>query len=174
MTKSMDHEFYCPLLDAGFHAVKLHELHLLAATNTHRKALFQRLLLFWLDLNRHPLKGQLWIGGSFMTTKAEPGDIDLAVILDANSVQRMPIAQQKDLGAILSPEFAEKEYGIDLYCARSCDLDSVAYYSGLLGFCRDRTTPAGIATLNLLAGCYERTRMAEGPAQENRQSNCSP
>jgi hypothetical protein len=49
-----------------------------------RSRLFARLRDYWNEYNRSGLPGSLLVDGSFVTDKAEPGDIDLAVVLPAD------------------------------------------------------------------------------------------
>lgn len=54
-----------------------------------------------------------WINGSFVTTKAEPNDIDLVTFLDAKLVEQ----HAKKLGAFLNAD-GKRNYGVDGYVVK--------------------------------------------------------
>jgi hypothetical protein len=83
-------ENFAPLIAAGIHPMTLPEMRYLCVDSfvqpQSRLLLFERLSIF-LDVVRSTVGScEVWIDGSFVTTKPNPNDVDILVLLPSNAV----------------------------------------------------------------------------------------
>ncbi len=100
-----------------------------------------------------------WLDGSFTTTKADPGDINLVSFCDASQIDKLPDAQFKLLTAYTSGKITKALCHCDSYIALNVpehhplreDFETTYnYWLDLFG--NDRTgTPKGIVTTETVA-----------------------
>lgn len=62
-----------------------------------------------------PLPYLTLVDGSFLTTKAEPGDVDLCVLFDGTIADAFPPTEAAELQAVLEHESAKRDHHLDLY-----------------------------------------------------------
>lgn len=112
MIPPLDHR---GLLPGGTHTANWAEIHDHFAFNTRRKHLLAGMLLFIRDELQHLASGlSLTIGGSYLSDKAEPGDIDCTVHLQlSEAVNRVELLT-------LCNEHGGKgriwhQYGVEIY-----------------------------------------------------------
>ncbi len=79
-----------PLLEIGRHILVLDELRELCVAgfplSKSRPAIMEGLEKFVCILNDYSIEGEIWINGSFMTSKIEPNDVDIIVRMTSNFV----------------------------------------------------------------------------------------
>ncbi|MBI5917655.1 MAG: hypothetical protein HY842_19975 [Bacteroidetes bacterium] len=122
----------------------------------HRQAIFQNYLRFLDDLF-DTLKGDFYqlLDGSFVTTKAKPGDIDLVTFLD------LKLFRKNQRQVIWFLENSRQFHGLDVFFVPICRpidpiydkyLDALAYWTNLFGHTREDETgvrhPKGIIKIN--------------------------
>ncbi len=70
-----------PLFEPGFHEIELNRFEEVFVTpfndSTHRKYLLDRFLAFLSVFNAIGINCEIWVDGSFATTKNKPSDIDI-------------------------------------------------------------------------------------------------
>ena len=141
------------LLKPGIHTMTMQELYDLAVVpfnNSRRQLLYQQLSNWQSDLvNNAGVGARLWIDGSFLTEKPEPGDIDCVAWEPYEKHQNNLIYQQSEFARLFDRRHAETVYNLDLYLEYVKDLHREAYWSGLMGFARDRRTAKGFAEIVL-------------------------
>lgn len=141
------------LLAAGMHPMSLPELENKALqgglATDRRLELFSRLTAYLQAVIETGCRAEAWIDGSFMTTKPDPSDIDIALFIYPDSLGDMPQDAQIMLEALCDRPSAMERYGLDLYVEYFGQFHRAAYWRGVFGFCHDDTTPKGIAALQL-------------------------
>lgn len=147
-----------PLLQAGLHNITLAELYALAVApfeaDQRRHELYERLVAWVGALQGLGLGGTLWLDGSFLTHKPDPGDID-CVLWHPYWVGGIPNANpavQERISHLFDHAAAENLFNLDLYVEMP-EEDQVfhreAYWRGVLGFSHDRITAKGFAEVNI-------------------------
>lgn len=102
----MELEAHAPLWPAGLHPVAMGELNercvrAFPASQT-RRTIWRGLIHLVNVLQQAPIKGDLWIGGSFVTTKVDPGESEIVLriansfLVSANYRQREAIGLIQD------------------------------------------------------------------------------
>jgi hypothetical protein len=144
---------FSPILSAGFHEFTIDEL---ARTfvepfvhSQRRQMLFGGLRNFVSQIVALGITGELWFDGSFVCTKNEPDDIDLVVVVDADSLAHFTVAQHALVERAFDNTTARAMFGCDVYCVLSSDVVGVSYWRGWFGFRRDGKTPKGIGYILL-------------------------
>ena len=102
------------LLPVGIHDATLHEIgEAFGKANDARAALFASLKAFFGELSVFGslIKG-VYVDGSFVTSKAVPGDIDLVVVHDEDD---FPALDDHPHADYLHEDLAKERYGFDLF-----------------------------------------------------------
>lgn len=55
------------------------------------------------------------VDGSFVTTKLDPGDVDICILLDADEVNQLGTQARLDLGRLLAGPACKADYRCDVY-----------------------------------------------------------
>ena len=116
-----------------------------AASNT-RRPLLAGLKSFLGALRGAGVAFEVWLDGSFCTEKLDPNDVDLVVFADPAELNKLDLAKQTYLSAILDRTNARRQFGCDVLFAPSNNLDLRSYWRGWYGFDR-REQPKGIVCL---------------------------
>jgi hypothetical protein len=159
---------YRPLLQAGLHPKTWSELEQLCVSafplSRSRAIKFSGLRRIVDRILAEGIEGDLWVNGSFLTNKIEPGDIDIVLSLDFGFLVRATPAQQlllSWLGATDAATRAEimRDYSCDSYFF--CDVpaghlgytgpDMRQYWLNQFGSGRGGS-PKGIAVLSIPGG----------------------
>ena len=149
---------YPPLLPEGLHQKTLDEVQILCVNafpcSTSRARLLAGLWTLVNILATDGICGELWVGGSFLTQKLNPRDVDVVLKL-ADVTARSPTrAQAATLGWVSARNDVAKAkkrtlYGIDTYLFREQHVPNRRGY-WLRRFGRDRRNhPKGIVVLQL-------------------------
>lgn len=139
-----------PLFAPGFHEVQfnaLTDVFVLPFSNKERRQyLTDRLCNFIEKFNEFKISYELWIDGSFSTTKENPKDIDILIVCQSVEINILPSEKQQELQLILDQPEAKIRYNLDLYFMLDGDINSAtqrSYWRGWFGFSREET-PKGI------------------------------
>ncbi|MCU1717342.1 DUF6932 family protein [Pseudomonas sp. 5P_3.1_Bac2] len=145
------------LLTPGIHQMSLQQLLALAVTpfpNDARRTDLSLKLTTWVNaLQAAGVTGQLWIDGSFLTEKPNPGDID-CVLWSPAWVSPALVTPNilNQVQQLLDHAHAEAVYNLDFYLETPAP-DQIfhreAYWRGILGYCHDRVTAKGFAEITL-------------------------
>ena len=141
---------YPALLDAGMHNMTLSDLKSVFVDPfeniERREKLLIRFEAFVSRLNDVPIKMEVWIDGSFATTKEHPGDIDLVVVAEQDEVNSLPDDKKQILEELFNDQKITKlRYECDAYLIMN-DMHDKSYWRGLFGFDRNEK-PKGIARI---------------------------
>lgn len=144
---------YPPLLQGGFHPMSLLELHQLTVSefpnSQRRPRLFASLQIYLELLEGTGLKAEVWIDGSYMSSKAEPDDIDLVVCFDPGSARALSAEAQQQARTLLDTRIVGSRFNLHLFRIRNDDAAAVDYWSKLFGTMRDERTPKGMGLLRI-------------------------
>jgi len=146
-----------PLLQPGMHNISVEGLHALAVApfpqDQRRDDLYQKLSAWLGALRAAGVGGTLWLDGSFLTEKPNPGDIDCVLWGPrwVNGVAGITPAIQQQVTHLLDKSAAENLFSLDLYVipAQDVNFNTEAYWRGVLGFGHDRVTAKGFAEVNI-------------------------
>lgn len=84
------------------------------AENTHRAYLWNGWMEFRREFERFDLAYHTWLGGSFLTTKSHPGDIDLCLIFEGSDYGLLSRAAQDELARIIDRASAKTRFHCDI------------------------------------------------------------
>lgn len=139
---------YQPILSPGLHEIDQSELDNHFASDfpesTTRLTLIAGLRSFISALKQMEISFEIWIDGSFTTSKLDPNDIDLVVFADSASVNSLPVEKYMQLGRLFDRIEARKEYGLDVLFCPAENENGRSYWRGWYGFDRNEM-PKGIA-----------------------------
>jgi hypothetical protein len=133
---------YVPLLPPGLHPKSLDEVRNICVDSfvkkERREILFGKFLDFLAFFSQTGLQAELWIDGSFLSEKPEPGDIDLVFLVERSDVKAQPIAIQAILYDIFTVGNDMKyRFDCDVYFAYKDDINRIKYWEDWFG--KDRT-----------------------------------
>ena len=92
---------------------------------------------------------EVWIDGSFSTTKPEPGDVDIVIFLHEDSTTQLKKDSRNGLDVLIDTELTLLRYEVELNVEIFGDDVMTPYWRGKFGFYADNTTPKGIPVLQL-------------------------
>jgi len=156
----MNNEEQQPLLPPGFHELSIERLREICVdapdfrTSRARQNLMKALELVIDRLRAAQIEGEMWIGGSFMTTKAYPGDVDVALRLAS---AYFDIGTKEQIAALTWFTGIYATHRIDGYLffdysptdpRQSDALDDYLHWKNYWGQARDGS-PQGIAVIQL-------------------------
>jgi len=140
-----------PLLQPGMHRLAWSDVRRRAVDafprSATRAALWARLVRFVDQVAGLDVVDQVWLAGSFLSTKPDSGDVDLVAVLRMEQALAMSPAETVQLEEALDDA---KTWHLDVAVAFESDLVTLAYLQGLLGFREDRTRARGIAVLPII------------------------
>ncbi|NHZ44575.1 DUF6932 family protein [Massilia aquatica] len=146
---------YPPILRPGIHVMTLDQIRdtfvapLREATPRLRMfSLFDQWVARLRQLN---VTGTLWLDGSFVTRKPDPGDLDCVLW---NPSFTGPISEESKIEVRTMTDYASAKalYGIDLYIATPLPnrkMASEAYWRGIFGFQHDGRSAKGFVELKI-------------------------
>lgn len=143
-----------PLLEPGLHDFRLsdignHFLQDFSESNT-RKRLIAELEQYTKLISNFLESVELWLDGSFTTTKLNPNDIDLVVFISAEEANALPTEKKEQLRGLLDNPTIKSRFGLDVYVSIMGDEPQRSYWRGWFGFDRDEQ-PKGIARVMVKA-----------------------
>ncbi len=127
---------YQPLFSKGIHELNIEEVYEKCVSSfspdtARREHLFVQLtdfLIYFKSLGFMP--DEIWIDGSFVTTKPDPGDIDLLVTINMGEVQQLPRHVQDMLHSEFSSKMKEM-FECEVYVSASTDAELTKYFRDL-------------------------------------------
>lgn len=141
-----------PLLAAGYHPMTWQALEATCLTpfagSETRPTLTRQLEQFINELRGLGLKGELWLDGSYVTDKPNPGDVDLVYVPDIACLPALQ-ANHARVHLLFAQLGAKALYNCHAFLADPDDADNLAYWRGLFGFCHDAKTPKGMIVITL-------------------------
>ena len=85
---------------------------------TRRKFLVNRLSAYLAELRKFELLMEIWLDGSFTTTKVEPEDVDLVVFVHMSDLLSLSLNRQKYFERLtMDREIMRATYEVDVYLA---------------------------------------------------------
>jgi hypothetical protein len=137
-----------PLLEPGLHDFQLSEIgnHFLLdfPSSITRKNLIHGLHVYISHLSSIGAPIEIWIDGSFTTSKVDPNDIDLVIFSPASALNALPPEQQKLFQALTDRSSVKNKFGCDVLFCPSENQEMRSYWRGWYGFNRYEQ-PKGIA-----------------------------
>lgn len=137
------------LLPPGIHQASLGDVEdtlvLPFTTSTRRRPIFD-----WWKIHREAVRALVtmrcqWLGGSFTTSKVEPGDLDLCAFIDGPEFDALPEHTRATIGYLLQGHGVKDFWGCDAFKiveypeghpARPLSLAAIAYWEHLWGHTR--------------------------------------
>jgi hypothetical protein len=143
----MDGEEFKPILAAGIHYMTLEDFRLQFVDrfphSIRRRLIFDKFSQFLEYILSESFVTELWLNGSFVTEKPEPGDIDAVVFFDESKSNRLDNSFKAFLKNITSIQL---NFFTDIRYARNNDENLKSYWRGWYGFSRDEK-PKGFVRL---------------------------
>ncbi|WP_310601463.1 DUF6932 family protein [Desulfobulbus sp.] len=113
--------------------------------NKMRAYIFQRFLGYIEALRGVNAMFHVWVDGSFVTTKQEPGDIDLFIWFNADAIDSLADKDKRVLHTLLRDRpFVKAQYSVDIYYGVHGDVNARMYWRGCYGYTRETEQPKGI------------------------------
>lgn len=141
-----------PLLSPGLHDFELHEIgnHFLKdfSKSRTRASLIEGLNEYSNYLKSIGVPIELWIDGSFTTSKLDPNDIDLVVFSPTPDVNNLSDEKKQMFAALVDRSTIKANFGIDVLFCPADDLNMRSYWRGWYGFDRNEQ-PKGIARVKV-------------------------
>lgn len=161
---------FAPLLPAGMHTMSMDQLRRLAVddfpASTTRLPLWIAIERFHASVRVLNVASALWLAGSLLSTKPEPADADLVLVLQLERVVTLDVPAASRLSSVL--EDAKRGKKLDVALLIEGDLTIRSYLQGFLGFCDDRIQPRGIAVVPFPAAPALSPRIDAAGAAANR------
>ncbi len=99
---------FAPLFEPGIHEKTMLELEIWVNDNfgncEHRIKLFKNFQQLITKIQTFHISFDIWIDGSFLTTKPEPLDIDLLILANKRNINKLPLDKQDKFYEFFSPE----------------------------------------------------------------------
>lgn len=151
-----------PLFQPGIQVVSLGELRRVCVGtfpgNVRRQTLFGLLEKYLVQFTLLHAHFTFWIDGSFVTSKTNPGDIDVVVWFDVQEIDALPHYKQGIFSALVDNASVRDSYHhIDVYCRPNGE--DVPYWLGLFGKVKESGVPKGIPVI-ILGEEHESNSMA--------------
>lgn len=110
-----------------------------------RGVIFDKFSQFLKDILCLNFVTELWLNGSFVTEKPEPGDIDVVAFYDADKANRLNGSHREFL---LDIELIQLKFFTDIRFVKNNDENKRSYWRGWYGFARNEK-PKGFVCLNI-------------------------
>ena len=117
-----------------------------------RQRLTSHLKLFIGELRGLGARGELWINGSYATSKPEPADIDLVLFMPIVTIGSMTDEHKERLeylSALDNRPYVRAKWNIDFYIRESSDLDGRRYFMDMFSRNPDVQSRKGIPFVRL-------------------------
>jgi hypothetical protein len=138
-----------PILPAGIHCMSVEDFKLSFVDrfpqSSSRKLIFDKFTRFLGCLSGLDVVTELWLNGSFVTEKLEPGDIDVVAFYDVHKANCLKDSEKNFLANIT---YIQLNYSTDVRFANKDDENIRSYWRGWYGFSRDEK-PKGFVCLKL-------------------------
>ncbi|MBI5324228.1 MAG: hypothetical protein HZB41_02935 [Ignavibacteriae bacterium] len=145
---------YQPLHPAGFKDINENEISQIFVdqfiNNDKRKYLVERFFVLLEKFKELGINAEVWIDGSFVTKKPEPGDIDIIFFLNGNEINILPNDKKMFLDYFTKNDIIKLRYHCDIYVVLNNDPNWRSYWRGWFGYTRNEE-PKGIYRLYINA-----------------------
>lgn len=123
---------YSFLLPEGMHICDMAEVEQKMvkpfATSTTRRPIFEGLSRYLNDCQIHGISGRIWLDGSFVTGKNNPGDVDVVSLVSADLLRRLDATNQGfALQNLNGKEATKPKYQVHSFAVASVQQSHVAY-----------------------------------------------
>ena len=140
---------YPPLLSEGFKEISIWQLDSIFlepfSEGERRRYLIDRLNAFISEFLSLGLNSELWIDGSFSTTKIEPQDIDILFLIDKNQVDNLDKRKAQLFEKLLfNREEVKARYSLDVYFIDISDIAEQQKWIEAYGFDSKKLNTEGI------------------------------
>lgn len=112
------HDHSKPLFNSGIADIEIsdcYELFVAPFKNKERRnALMERFFIYYWELSQLRIDVDIWIDGSFVTTKENPSDIDIALIVNMQHIQEMSDEDADSFYALVNPVTTLSRYYLDV------------------------------------------------------------
>ena len=139
-----------PILEPGLNDLALSDLEMYFLSSfpesTTRPALIEGLKAYLAHLKSLGVQIELWVDGSFVTTKLNPSDVDLVLFAPAAGLDTLEPQKQEAFSALVDRATIKQYFGCDVLFCPSENQNMRSYWRGWYGFDRNEQ-PKGIARL---------------------------
>lgn len=139
-----------PILPAGLHDFEIEQLsnHFLSEfpDSLTRSPLIAGLKAYIDSLKKLNIPMEIWLDGSFTTTKTNPNDIDLVIFASENDVNNLSLENKNLLKRLLDRIEIKKMFGCDSLFSIAENTNARSYWRGWYGFDRNES-PKGIVRI---------------------------
>jgi len=141
---------YESLLSPGFHDIEEAELenHFLShfPNSKTRPKLVLALKHYLNSMRALGVDFEVWLDGSFTTTKLDPNDIDLVAFASPDEINKLPDPKKQLLTSLFDRRSVKHSLSLDVLFATDTDPNLRSYWRGWYGFDREENAK-GIARL---------------------------
>ena len=141
---------YEPLYNAGFNDISLDDIPNVFVEpfnpKDRREYLIKRFNVLLERFKETGLEAEVWIDGSFATTKPEPNDIDVIFFIDGNKANALSPDKQKILIELSNRQYSQIRYQCDVFVIPNQNQELRSYWRGWFGFSREEV-PKGIVRI---------------------------
>lgn len=141
------------LFEPGLHVVTREQLRVVCVdpfpTSATRLDLTTKCFQFldWFESFR--VRGDIWVDGSFTTSKIDPRDIDLVAFVDSTDIDQLENSRYNEFCQLKDRPLIRARYNCDVYVDPLGDEARVAYWRGKLGRDERIGLSKGIAVLKI-------------------------
>ena len=139
-----------PILPPGLHDFELNQLenHFLSdfPDSTTRAVLIEGLKKYINVLKSLEISIEVWLDGSFTTTKTNPNDIDLVIFASEKAVNKLDSKKQEIFRRLTNRRKNKQKFGCDVLFSVKENQEMRSYWRGWYGFDRNES-PKGIARI---------------------------
>lgn len=140
-----DQAEYDPLLPVGFHDLDLDGRRRLCVERFEQSVTRPRIMsnveALVAEASQQSIVGEIWIDGSLLTEKLNPGDADIALVISSAAFRALSVTQRLFFDhfrrASLKASFKIDNYGIVIDPSEAHDQWQYAYWLRQFGFSRD-------------------------------------
>jgi hypothetical protein len=129
-----------PIYPAGIHYISFDNLNEIFVTpfenGERRKYLSERFRAHIEKFSDLELIADIWLDGSYLTNKPEPGDMDIPIVFDVNKVNNSPVEKDRCYKNYLTAS-SKIRYSIDVLLLPAHDVTYRSYWRGWFGFSRN-------------------------------------
>jgi hypothetical protein len=110
-------------LDPGIYPVTVEEVKVnfvdaVPASET-RATIFEGFVRHTADLRQRPVAFEQYVDGSFVSSKINPGDIDLVCVADADTLDSLPTSEQEKIRQLFRGKITKSTHHCDAYLIAS-------------------------------------------------------
>lgn len=149
---------WTPIFGPGQHEVAVSDLEKLFvepfSDQGRRRQLCSGLKRFLSALALLPLSCECWIGGSFVTNKPSPADVDVVLFFDRQAVNGLDDASYAALTELCDRPVARARYFCDVYYDPVDEPQRANYWRQKLGIASDGVTQKGIVVIKINHGSH--------------------